>query len=106
MLHEGNRSAGLTHRYRALAKGPEKATPWSGSKRTFLTDGPIPPRLLVRFRQPYRWQSQFWAINKSHLARRVECPLLAQSGHHAAEFQCLLLGVKRTLTGLTHSGHE
>jgi hypothetical protein len=22
--------------------------------------------------------------------------LLAQSGHHAAEFQCLLLGVKRT----------
>src|SRR5215469_13849970 len=27
------------------------------------------------------------------------CPLLAQSGHHAAEFQCLLLGVKRTLLG-------
>jgi len=23
----------------------------------------------------------------------AECPLLAQSGHHAAEFQCLLLGV-------------
>src|SRR5262249_4123039 len=23
-------------------------------------------------------------------------PLLAQSGHHAAEFRCLLLGVKRT----------
>src|SRR5262249_16196166 len=26
-------------------------------------------------------------------------PLMAQSGHHAAEFQCLLLGVKRTLLG-------
>src|SRR5215472_16377764 len=26
----------------------------------------------------------------------AECLLLAQSGHHAAEFQCLLLGVKRT----------
>jgi hypothetical protein len=25
-----------------------------------------------------------------------ECPLLAQSGHHANEFQCPLLGVKRT----------
>jgi hypothetical protein len=24
------------------------------------------------------------------------CPLLAQSGHFAAEFQCPLLGVKRT----------
>ena len=24
------------------------------------------------------------------------CPLLAQSGHSAAEFQCPLLGVKRT----------
>src|SRR6516225_9335285 len=24
------------------------------------------------------------------------CPLLAQSGHHAVEFQCLLLGVKQT----------
>src|SRR5262249_45708596 len=24
-------------------------------------------------------------------------PLLAQNGHHAAEFQCLLLGVKQTL---------
>src|SRR6516165_6715332 len=29
------------------------------------------------------------------------CPLLAQSGHHAAEFQCLLLGVKRTSSQLT-----
>jgi len=27
---------------------------------------------------------------------RCTSPLLAQSGHHAAEFQCLLLGVKRT----------
>src|SRR5215469_14030056 len=27
----------------------------------------------------------------------LRCPLLAQSGHHAAEFQCLLLGVKQTL---------
>ena len=27
------------------------------------------------------------------------CPLLAQSGHRAAEFQCPLLGVKRTLSG-------
>jgi len=26
----------------------------------------------------------------------VECPLLAQSGHHAGEFQCPLSGVKRT----------
>ena len=26
-------------------------------------------------------------------------PLLAQSGHHAAEFQCPLLGVKQTLIG-------
>jgi hypothetical protein len=26
-------------------------------------------------------------------------PLLAQSGHRAAEFQCPLLGVKRTLVG-------
>src|SRR5215471_14812103 len=25
------------------------------------------------------------------------CPLLAQSGHFETEFQCLLLGVKRTL---------
>jgi hypothetical protein len=25
-------------------------------------------------------------------------PVLAQSGHHAAEFQCPLLGVKRTLS--------
>jgi len=25
-----------------------------------------------------------------------ECPLLAQSGHSATEFQCPLLGVKRT----------
>ena len=39
-------------------------------------------------------------------------PLLAQSGHHAAEFQCLLLGVKRTCSDvpqcplLTQSGHE
>src|SRR5215472_17211975 len=30
------------------------------------------------------------------LGRCPECLLLAQSGHHAAEFQCLLLGVKRT----------
>ena len=30
----------------------------------------------------------------------VECPLLAQSGHRAAEFQCLLLGVKRTFLQL------
>src|SRR6516164_3708011 len=29
----------------------------------------------------------------------AECLLLAQSGHVAAEFQCLLLGVKRTLVG-------
>jgi putative tryptophan/tyrosine transport system substrate-binding protein len=28
---------------------------------------------------------------------------LAQSGHHAAEFQCLLLGVKRTLLGRAHA---
>ena len=28
-----------------------------------------------------------------------ECPLLAQSGHAATEFQCPLLGVKRTLVG-------
>ena len=27
----------------------------------------------------------------------AECPLLAQSGHSATEFQCPLLGVKRTL---------
>jgi len=30
------------------------------------------------------------------LYRSAECLLLAQSGHHAAEFQCLLSGVKRT----------
>jgi hypothetical protein len=29
--------------------------------------------------------------------RLIECPLLALSGHHSAEFQCLLLGVKQTL---------
>jgi nicotinamidase-related amidase len=28
-----------------------------------------------------------------------QCPLVAQSGHYATEFQCLLLGVKRTLIG-------
>src|SRR5262245_10379579 len=28
--------------------------------------------------------------------RQVRCLLLAQSRHHAAEFQCLLLGVKQT----------
>ena len=31
--------------------------------------------------------------------RKRQCPLLAQSRHHAAEFQCPLLGVKRTLNG-------
>ena len=31
-----------------------------------------------------------------------ECPLLAQSGHSAAEFPCLLLEVKRTLRGLQY----
>jgi hypothetical protein len=40
------------------------------------------------------------------------CPLLAQSGHLAAEFQCPLLGVKRTsggggsMPGNDQSGHE
>src|SRR6516165_3641623 len=29
----------------------------------------------------------------------LKCPLLAQSGHRAAELQCPLLGVKRTLLG-------
>ena len=33
------------------------------------------------------------------LLLRCTSPLLAQSRHHAAEFQCLLLGVKRTLNG-------
>src|SRR6516225_6139192 len=31
--------------------------------------------------------------------RSAECLLLAQSGHFATEFQCLLLGVKRTSRG-------
>ena len=31
--------------------------------------------------------------------RSAECPLLAHSGHFAIEFQCPLLGVKRTLVG-------
>ena len=31
------------------------------------------------------------------LDRSSECPLLAQSGHRGTEFQCPLLGVKRTL---------
>jgi hypothetical protein len=35
----------------------------------------------------------------NHIQQPPECPLLAQSGHHAAEFQCLLWGVKRTLCG-------
>jgi len=30
------------------------------------------------------------------VAISAACPLLAHSGHHAVEFQCLLLGVKRT----------
>src|SRR6516164_10845604 len=29
----------------------------------------------------------------------ARCPLLAQSGHFTAEFQCLLLGIKRTSRG-------
>src|SRR5215469_12025583 len=41
-----------------------------------------------------------------------QCPLLAQSGHRATEFQCRLLGVKRTseesaaMSALTQSGHR
>ena len=31
------------------------------------------------------------------ILRGAECPLLAQNGHDATEFQCPLLGVKRTL---------
>src|SRR5262249_8914299 len=38
------------------------------------------------------------APNASSAAR---CPLLAQSKHFANEFQCLLLGVKRTSGGRT-----
>jgi putative tryptophan/tyrosine transport system substrate-binding protein len=33
------------------------------------------------------------------IIERSQCPLLAQSGHFAAEFQCPLLGVKRTSNG-------
>src|SRR6516164_4334322 len=32
------------------------------------------------------------------IGRGGQCPLLAQSGHYLTEFQCLLLGVKRTST--------
>src|SRR6516164_10267197 len=35
----------------------------------------------------------------NNIQRPSECLLLAQSGHRAAEFQCLLLGVKRTSHG-------
>src|SRR6516165_3638059 len=32
----------------------------------------------------------------NHIQRSSRCLLMAQSGHHATEFQCPLLGVKRT----------
>src|SRR5215469_945304 len=37
--------------------------------------------------------------NNANLCRSAECPLLAQSGHIAAESQCPLLRVKRTSHG-------
>ena len=51
---------------------------------------PFSPRqLLAKIRQ-YLSQTRYRLL-------QCICPLLAQSGHHATEFQCPLLGVKRTL---------
>jgi hypothetical protein len=82
--------SGVLSLYAALGRGPVTLV---APLFAFLKHEHIGPQLVSRCRRHSRW-----CCSANYRVRPIghKCPLLAQSGRHATEFECPLSEVKRT----------